>query len=284
MKPTCWVSAAMLVLFLAATRTMSQESVKAAPADNAPIPLGTCRVLQSKVLGEYRTLLIRLPADYARSDKKYPVLYKLDGGREVFTQTVGTIEYLTGWYDWIPDHIVIGIANTNRSRDMDPSRGGNDFLRFLTEELTPFIDANYRTNGYRIFCGQSASSFLALYSFLREPDAFDGCVLSSFGLVPSGNGRSMLEEALRKMPARTKPRAFIYVANGKVDSYDPDGARAKNGSLFLESLEKAAGSTLRIKQRDYEEEGHVPFPSIYDGLKWIYSEKAPATTKQGVRP
>lgn len=256
-------------LFFCATAARSNS-----PADGEAVSCGICRRVHSNILHEERLLLIRLPEDYGTGDKRYPVLYKLDGYKDVFLQTVATVQYLVDRVDRFPDHIVVAIENTDRNRDMFPDRGADDFIRFLKEELTPFIDANYRTNGFKIICGQSLSSVFALYSFLREPETFDGYVLSSFGLSPEW--LSLFKNVLGKSPASGKQKRYLYVANGKLDSYDPDGARTKNGLAFLDSLRKSAEPTLLIKCRVYEEEGHVPFPTIYDALKWMY---APATAK-----
>jgi len=53
--------------------------------------------------------------------------------------------------------------------------------------------------------------------------------------------------------------------------YDPDGTQ------FLESLKQTVPATVLIKTKYYDDEGHVPFPSIYDGLRWIYSNEKAAT-------
>ena len=104
-----------------------------AQTDNAPIPLGNYRKIHSKVLGENRTLLILLPADYEKSGKTYPVLYKLDGDEGNFIQAVSATNYLSNWMDKVPDPIIVGIANTNRERDMMPDRGAAN----LSSSLKP---------------------------------------------------------------------------------------------------------------------------------------------------
>jgi predicted alpha/beta superfamily hydrolase len=240
------------------------------PEDGAAISSGIYRRVHSAVLHEDRTLLIRLPEDYGATDKKFPVLYKLDGAKTIFLQTAGAIEYLADW-QLAPDHIVVAIENTDRNRDMMPERGAADFVRFLREELIPFVDTNYRTNGFRILCGQSLSSVFALYAFLREPDTFDGYVLSSFGL--SAEWLGLFERELGQTPARGTQRRYLFLSNGKLDSYDPDGARARNGLRFIDSLRVSRAAVLQIKHRVYEDEGHVPFPTIHDALKWIYAPR-----------
>jgi enterochelin esterase-like enzyme len=158
------------------------SGVLLAQADNAALTYGNYRKIHSKVLGEDRTLLIRLPADYDKSGKAYPVLYKLDGDKEISLQTFSTLDYLVDMTDKVPDHIVVGIENTDRTRDMNPDRGAVNFIQFIKTELILFIDKNYRTSGFKILGGESASSMFALYSFLKEPALFDAYLLSSFGL------------------------------------------------------------------------------------------------------
>jgi predicted alpha/beta superfamily hydrolase len=225
------------------------------------------------VLGEDRTLLVRLPEDYARTDKRYPVVYKLDGEMNNFVQAVSAGRYLLDWMDKAPDPIVVGIANTDRTRDMTIDRQPDDFVRFLKEELIPFVDKNYRTDGFRTLCGQSASSVLAVYSFLKQPSLFDAYILSSFGIFRESVA-TLLDKELKHLDLKNVGRKYLFVANGKHDSYDPDGSMTKRGAEFLKSLRAAAPTTVLIQTKDYDEEGHVPFPSLYDGLKWIYSGEA----------
>lgn len=62
--------------------------------------------------------------------------------------------------------IVIGITNTERTRDFTPtydesynqwgiSGGADNFLDFLEKELKPYVKANYSTNNYAIISGHS---------------------------------------------------------------------------------------------------------------------------------
>ena len=244
-----------------------------AQTDGAPITSGTYRVIHSRVLGEDRTLLIHLPGDYARSGKAYPVLYKLDGEMNNFIQTVSAARYLLDWTDQAPDPIIVGIANTDRNRDMGLDQRPDNFIRFLKDELIPFIGQNYRTSGFRTVCGQSASSVFAVYSFLKEPTMFDAYVLSSFGLFRESVATNFDKE-LRRQNWQKAGKKYLFVANGKHDSYDPDGARTRRGAQFLMSLRAVVPATVLIETKDYDDEGHVPFPAIHDGLKWIYSGEA----------
>lgn len=243
-------------------------------ADGAMVSCGIYRSIRSRVLGEARTVLIRVPDDYATGQKRYPVLYKLDGDKSVFLQTVGAVEYLADWKQG-PDYIVVGMEITDRRRDMVPELGADAFLRFFAEELVPFVDANYRTSESRVLCGQSASSVFALYACLRVPELFDGYVLSSFGL--SEESRRGFETELGRRSRTARSPHWVYVGNNRVDIYDHDGSRARNGLAFLDSLKKAERPAMNLECRVFEEEGHVPFPTIYYALRWMAAAKAQPT-------
>jgi predicted alpha/beta superfamily hydrolase len=172
------------------------------------------------------------------------------------------------------NYIVVAIRNTNRGRDMDPEGGADNFIRFIKSELAPYVEKNYRTDGSRVLAGQSFSALFALYAFLKEPDLFDACLLGSFGLYKP-ELTAVFEDALKKSPGLAKVgRKSIYIANAKVDSYDPDGSRTKRGAQFLESLARVVPATVEIKTVVYEDEGHVPFGFVYDGLKWLHSRES----------
>jgi predicted alpha/beta superfamily hydrolase len=218
--------------------------------------------------------LIRLPDDYGSSaNKRYPVIFKLDGERGNFIQSLSATYYLFDMTQEIPDHIIIGIQNTNRNRDMDPEQGAGNFIQFLKTELIPFIDTNYRTDGFRILSGQSFSSVFALYSFLEQPDLFEAYILSSFGLYKESLAVLFDHDLIKCQGIKNAKKKYLFVTNGKMDAYDPDGSVTARGTRFLEILRQALPDSLVMKYKSYDDEGHVPFPSLYDGLRWIYHER-----------
>ena len=244
---------------------------KVAQIDNTPITCGIFRKIQSKVLGEERAVLVFLPVGYEKSDKAFPVLYKLDGDRDISLQAFSALNYLVDMTDRAPAHIVVGIENTNRRRDM--GKEADKFIQFIETELIPFIDTNYRTHGYRILCGQSLSSVFAFNVFLKKPDLFDAYILASFGLRNT-HVEAMYKKDLENNPSlKTVGKKFVFVTNGRKDSYDPDGSIAQRGERFLESMKQTVSATVSVKSVYYDNEGHVPFSSIYDGLQWIYSKE-----------
>jgi enterochelin esterase-like enzyme len=156
-----------------------------------------------------RDVDVWLPPGYDKApDKRYPVLYMHDG-QNLFDPALS----YTG-VDWdidgamtrlieageIREAIVVGIWNTpsrfaeympkapvrtgtvgsgiigrpmGRTRDLR----SDDYLRFLVEELKPFVDAHYRTLPGRddtAVMGSSMGGLISLYAAARYPQVFGG--------------------------------------------------------------------------------------------------------------
>ena len=82
------------------------------------VEFGKTHQIESKVLSESRTLLISVPQSYQSGKRSYPVIYLLDG-RSNFLHTVSAARFLAA-NRRIPESIVVGIVNTNRTRDLTP--------------------------------------------------------------------------------------------------------------------------------------------------------------------
>src|SRR5690606_4432652 len=98
--------------------------------------------IESTILGESREIWISTPLSYNRGSDSYPVIYLLDG-EDHFYHTTGTAGYLAG-SGRIPEVIVVGVRNTDRTRDYTPASqdpdqiksypnhgGADNFLMFL---------------------------------------------------------------------------------------------------------------------------------------------------------
>ncbi|MFP3594919.1 alpha/beta hydrolase, partial [Chryseobacterium sp. SIMBA_038] len=56
-------------------------------------------------------------------------------------------------------------------------RGGSEnFVKFMQEELKPFISKNYRTQDYSVLVGHSFGGLFAINVFLSHPDYFNAYV------------------------------------------------------------------------------------------------------------
>lgn len=141
------------------------------------------RNFKSHILDNERDVVIYLPPGYKKNhDRKYPVLYMQDG-QNLFTsikdgssskwEVKETVDKLIT-EGKIEDIIIAGIYNNEdriseyTSTYMDKfsaGGGGENYARFIVEELKPFIDKSYRTLSCRENTGLAGASLGGLISF-----------------------------------------------------------------------------------------------------------------------
>jgi predicted alpha/beta superfamily hydrolase len=97
------------------------------------------------------------------------VLYLLDGESN-FEFTAAIVRFLAD-NERIPEMIIVAVDSgdvAQRTHDLTPptqkevenrfspgNGGADDFLAFMSDELLPFVERNYRTRPYRILIGHS---------------------------------------------------------------------------------------------------------------------------------
>ena len=235
-----------------------------------PIEYGHYTILHSDILNEDRRLLVMLPDNYSQTNTRYPVLYKLDGHPDIFYQTCGVVWYLSGLAEAIPPHIVIGIENTDRFRDMKWDLP-NPFLEFIEKELIPFVSQTYRTHDFRILSGQSYSGNYTTFVFLNKPTLFDAYIINSFGF--SESNMKEVESYLKTVTEAHLSPTYVWCCNGGQDTYDPKSERTQRAEALIQKLTILNIPNLIMQYKFYPEEGHVPYPGQYEGLKWIYAKQ-----------
>lgn len=158
----------------------------AAQADGDPVTLGTYRVLHSEILGEDRVLQIQLPRGYDEALIEYPVIYLFYSDLVELYYSLAIHELTVLTTDQMPPVILVGVANTQRYRDLLPwpsrdGRGGQAerFLRVVNEEIIPFVEREYRTKGYRIMVGPQAAAEFGAYALMESPETFDAVIVEN---------------------------------------------------------------------------------------------------------
>lgn len=141
----------------------------------------------SEYLNYNHDIHVYLPPNYS-VDKKYPVIYLNDGYDYVeFAATPYVLDSMIE-KNKIEPIIAVFITPPNRLEPKVPNRmteyGMNDdYVRFLTEELVPFIDENYftlRDKRSRLIAGSSYGGLISFYIGFSRPDVF-GNVYSQSG-------------------------------------------------------------------------------------------------------
>ncbi len=274
MKLFRYVHLCVLLFYMSSSYLFSQDLEK--------VNIGDILTLNSKVLNEDRSIYVYLPDSYNESTFNYPVLYLLDAEYE-FHHTTGTISFLSGTGK-IPEVIVVGIVNTNRSRDLTPEApndkeskafwgeigGADKFRRFLKEELIPLIDNTYRTTNYRLIRGQSFGGLFGIYDFLLEDKIFNAYIITS----PSvGWNENSLFKKLVQTDFNDKKYIKVYIGEAEFDW---------GGNMeikkFSESMKEKIDNDKYFKYEFFMNEGHysLVFGATQNGLKFIYNYWMPS--------
>lgn len=239
------------------------------------VDIGELRSLHSNTLDERREYVVTLPMSYTGSNNRYPVLYILDANFSPFYEKdLFTIQWMR-LLQQVPELIIVGIYNTIRDRDMIPvevpekeeSGGAEKFLEFITDELRPRINETYRTTDYNLIYGASNAGLFTLYALLRRPDVFNG-VISSSPMI--GWCEKYIYEQAEESFKTHKYSNKLYMIYGK-DDY-PQVTDTVPG--FTEYLKENAPKDLRWELKYLPEEGHVPYTSIYDGLRFLFPRRS----------
>lgn len=241
------------------------------------IKIGFKDTIKSTILNESIKLTITLPEGYDNSDKSYPVIYRLNGDADLYIETIGTINRLAYIDEIAPEMIVVMIEPANRNRDVMPTKtsffqsepGAEKFKKFIEQELIPYINNSYKSTKEKLLCGQSLSSIFTLYCFLTSPDLFDSYIACSGGFPDCESYFINLTNDFLKTNL-TKP-TNVFVTYGVKDPLDPEGVIKKQLLDFKERIE--AKENVDCELKIYEDEGHVPFQSLYHGLRFIYTLK-----------
>lgn len=253
-------------------------TAKSDPAAVKPFVFGEVRMLRSTILAQDRTLNIYLPAGYSPdSTATYPVIYVLDGSaNEDFPHIAGLAQYMN-MYGSLPPSIVVGIANVDRKHDFThptrndsdkvwvPNSGGSaEFIRFIGDEVEPFIAKTYKTNGLRTLIGQSLGGLLGMEILFTRPELFDNYILVSPSLWWDDGSLSTTADNWCKEHADTRKSVYIAMASDD-DMMQDDIDRVRT------ALKAHAHEPLRWAYVEFPEETHATIlhQAVYRAFQWM---------------
>jgi uncharacterized protein len=129
--------------------------------------------IHSQILNEKRNVIIYRPLNLVKTDS-VKFLYLLEG--EYSNNISNKIH--NRFKDSISNLIIVGIMNPERRRDMLYVNGADKFLEFITKELIPVVEKDYKTS-LRILNGHSFCGSFTVYSLLNRPNYFNFFIATS---------------------------------------------------------------------------------------------------------
>ena len=274
-------------LFLAAL--LSPMVASAAPAQEAqPYPSSAeTFVIHSNILGEDRRLVIYNPDNVGGNVLPfYPVLYLLD--ENDMSMVTGMVKYLSAYNEQLPAMLVVGIdGGDQRMRDLtpthslydnmgkldpdpngwlQPSGGGEKFLRFVREEAIPFVEKRYRTAPFRIFAGHSVGGLTAVHALTAHPDMFNAYLAVAPSLWWDKGG--FVRSAVTHLPTGADKK-FLFLADSPEGGPFPVYIKSFLGAL---AAHKAQAFYWTHAYYPNETHGSIAAKAYYDGLRFLYPQ------------
>lgn len=263
-------------------------SGSAVRAEEAPsqYPVADIIVIHSKILNEDRRLFIYDP-DHVGGNvlPAYPVLYLLE--ENDMPMVAGIVKYMSSYNEQLPAMLVVGIeGGGQRIRDLtpthslydnmgksdpdpnswlQPSGGGDTFLRFVREEVMPFVESRYRTAPFRILAGHSVGGLSAIEALSEHPDMFDAYLAVSPSLW--WDKGAYLRAALRHLPPSGPAKKFLFVANAPETGPFHTYIKQLFGTLGARKVPSFEWAHAFYRQ---ETHGSIAAKAYYDGLRFLY--------------
>src|ERR1051326_2090926 len=286
-----------VILFLFLLSSLGSRS----QPDNK-IVIGKIDSVYSTILKEKRKIWVYTPnieTGVQEPGRRYPVVYLLDGEGH-FESVVGMIQQLSqvNGNTIVPEMIIVGIPNTDRTRDLTPTHiendlpmmdnnsakstgGGENFTSFMAKELIPHIDSLYPTQPFRVLIGHSFGGLTVMNIITNHTQLFNAYI----AIDPSMwyNKEQFLKATQQKLVSQKYNATALYVG---IANTMPEGMTLEKlkkdttvetrhiRSIFaMDKFIKANPQNgLKYTSKYYPDDDHgsVPLISEYDGLRFIF--------------
>ena len=273
-----------------------------AQKDNKVV-IGKVDSVYSAILKEQRKVWVYLP--YMKTglqdpSQHYPVVYLLDGDGH-FESVVGLIQQLSqvNGNTVVPEMIVVGIPNTDRTRDLTPTHitsdppmmdsnsskntgGGENFAAFMEKELMPYIDSLYPTQPYKMLIGHSFGGLTVMNIITNHTKLFNAYI----AIDPSMwyDKEHFLKATEKKLSTQKYNGTSLYlgIANTMPGGMTVEKMKKDTSvntrhirSIFAmdKFIKDNPPNELKYTSKYYPDDDHgsVPLTSEYDGLRFIFN-------------
>ncbi len=261
--------------------------------------------LASSIVDETYRLFVALPADYHQSDKQYPVVYAASGNSHIFTlRQIADTMTMSGE---LPNVILVGIGYPTedpadiwrrRTRDYNPTvdkdqdnrylelfglksiqaGGANNFLKFIREELKPFVNATYRSKANdSTYVGFSGGGIFGLYALFTFPDTFNRYVIGS-PTIFRANKAILKDEAVYASKHDDLPARVFLSVGGREETDDPfilappSNQFVTNVQEMVKTLQARNYPNLDLSSYVFEGETHLSVipATLSRGLRTVF--------------
>jgi len=245
-------------------------------AFSAELNTGVRVKLNSTILLEEREIQILLPENYhSNTGATYPVIYLTDGDYG-FHGVSGMLDFMANKGQLIPDVILVAIANkgTEIYRQYMTPAGltapfkkedagkAEQFLTFLTEEVKPYINSNYRAANNAILVGHSISGLFVFNALLEAPDSFEHFVSISPSIWL--NDHAIMAKAKNIIGKSKHERTSLYLSLGDENRQGVYGV--------LQLLDEVQPKNIHWEFSHFPNENHnsVGLVALRNDLKQIF--------------
>ncbi|MBK7477209.1 MAG: hypothetical protein IPI11_14850 [Haliscomenobacter sp.] len=284
----------LLLLFLGFTL--------AANAQDGKVVIGTIDTVVSTILNEQRPVWVYVPdggGPNGMSRQRYPVVYLLDGDGH-FSSVVGMIQQLSSvnGNTFCPKMIVVGIPNTDRTRDLTPTHVEADppymdsvlrkhraaaktLSRLSKRELMPHIEATYPAAPYKMLIGHSFGGLAVMQTLVHHTDLFNAYIC----IDPSmwWDNQKLLQQAQKALAEKKfeGKSLFLGIANTMEEGMDlktvvkdtsGDTKHIRSILALQTYLEQNKQNGLKYQGKYYPSDTHgsAPLITTYDALRFFF--------------
>lgn len=258
-------------------------------------------LIKSKFVDQTYEIHVMLPVSKKDGSERFPVLYMTDANAGIPISQMTRNMQLAGE---LPRFIVVGIGYPVdtvynslylRERDLTPTQierprynlpiegivevkkgkksgGAAEFLKFIREQLKPFIDKQYNTvpddTGY---FGHSLGGLFGLYVLFHEPETFNRYVIGSPAIW--WDDGIAFSYAQKFLDANSSLDATVYMAVGGMEErIRPKTRWVSNVSRLDALLSGKAIDGFSLKTEIFPEEAHISVFSMLHsrGLRAVY--------------
>jgi len=240
------------------------------------INLGEQIAFYSDNLKEQRDFFVRLPKGYQETKRNYPVIYLLDANNETLTymknlyfHSVTQIDRLMQQGD-IPESIIVGLPFKSNQWFSNVSSNSEPFRNYLTQELSSYINNNYRTANNNILIGQSYSALFVINSLPKSNNTFKSYVAIE-PILSSGE----LEKAIKNYQNISINNTNLQIIMGGTTFTD-------EAKVMSKKIDNLAGKLVNLSINVFPRESHgsVYYPALNSSLRDHFKDFRKPTKEQ----